>query len=216
LGKIDRLIRRLLPREDKFLLLFQKHAENLSTACVEIEKLFDATTEEARIKQVKVVEDLEHRGDEVTHEIFRELSLTFITPLDREDIAGLASALDNIMDNIDQAATLILLYQITDFDEAMRDLLDIIARSIRELNRAIPMLKDLRDSEAIREACVRVNLYENQADQVFHRALGRLFQNEKDAIRLIKRRELLAALESATDRCEDAAVMIENVLVKYA
>lgn len=214
--RIDRWIRLLLPREEKFLSLFVQDIENLGTAGRVLIQLLDATADSDRQRLVKEIEDLEHRGDEITHTVFHELGLTFITPLDREDIAGLASAIDNIMDNIDRAATCIQLYHISDFDEPIRDLADIIDRSISELRRAIPMLKDLRNAEPIREACVRVNAFENQADGVFHRALGRLFQEEVDAIRLIKKRELLAMLESATDRCEDAAVMIENVLVKYA
>ncbi len=213
--RVDRLIRNLLPREDKFLALFIQDVENLLLGSRTLCQVLDAKTDEERIHLVKEIESLEHRGDEITHTIFRELGLTFITPLDREDIAGLASSLDNIMDNLDRAATCIHLYQIIDFDEPMRDLTEIIERSAAELSRAIPLLRDLRNAERIREACVRVNAFENQADAIFHRALARLFQEEKDPIRLIKRRELLAMLESATDRCEDAAVLIENVLVKH-
>jgi predicted phosphate transport protein (TIGR00153 family) len=214
--RIDRWIRKLLPRDEKFLSLFIQDIENLTEASRALIELLNAPTEQERLRLVKVIEELEHRGDEFTHLIFRELGLTFITPLDREDIAGLASSLDDIMDNIDRAATCIQLYQIHEFDEPIRDLAGIIERSNGELRRAIPLLRDLRDSEPIREACVRVNAYENQADVIFHRALAKLFQEETDPIALIKKRELLAMLESATDRCEDAAVMIENVLVKYA
>jgi len=168
-----------------------------------------------RGRLVKEVERLEHSGDEITHQIFRELGLTFITPLDREDISGLATAFDNILDQIDRAATCIEIYRIMEFSDAVNDLAEVIQRSVGELQRAVPHLKDRRAPEAIREACVRINAYENQADAVFHRALGRLFQEETDAIHLIKERELLAMLEAATDRCEDAAVLIENVLIKY-
>lgn len=214
--RVDRWIRRLLPREDKFLAIFVQDVENLAAAGQSLVQLLGAPEGADRSRLVKEIEDFEHRGDEFTHTIFRELGLTFITPLDREDIAGLASALDDILDNIDRAATCSELYHMRNFDEPMRDLGDIIARSIGELRRAIPLLKDLRNAESIREACVRVNAYENQADGIFHRALARLFQEEQDPIQLIKRRELLAMLEAATDRCEDAAVMIENVLVKHA
>jgi uncharacterized protein len=214
--RVDRWIRALLPREDKFLSLFVQDVANLTRASRALCELLDATTEADRSRLVKEVESLEHRGDELTHQIFTELGTTFITPYDREDIAGLASSLDNIADSIDQAATCIHLYQIMEFDDSIRDLADIVERSIGELNRAIPLLRDLRHSDQIRESCVRVNAYENQADGIFHRALARLFQDEKDPIQLIKRRELVAMLEGATDRCEDAAVLIENVLVKYS
>ena len=213
--RIDRWIRKLLPREDKFLALFVQDIENLANAGRALVQLLATPTAAERSRWVKEIEAMEHRGDEYTHTIFRELGLTFITPLDREDIAGLASSLDNILDSIDRAATCTELYHIDTFDEPVRDLGDILERSIAELRRAIPLLKDFREIDAVREACVRVNAYENQADGVFHRALGRLFSDEKDPIQLIKKRELLAMLESATDRCEDAAVMIENVLVKH-
>ncbi len=213
--RVDRWIRALLPREDKFLELLKQDIENLAEACTVLQTLFDAD-EAGRAVICRRIEDFEHRGDEITHAIFRELGTTFITPLDREDIAGLASSLDDIMDNIDQAATCVQLYRITEFDEPVRQLAETIQHSVAELRLAIPLLRDLREAERIRDACMRVNTYENQADGIFHRALGQLFQEEGDAIRLIKRRELLAMLESATDRCEDAAVLIENVLVKYA
>ena len=214
--RLDRWIRKLLPREERFLKLFIEDVDNLVTASKALRSLLEAASEAERAKWVQEVEDLEHRGDELTHLIFRELGKTFITPLDREDIAGLASSLDDILDHIDRAATCIQLYRLTEFDDPVRDLAEIIEKSVAELHRAIPLLRDLRQTEPIRAACVRVNAYENQADAIFHRALGRIFQEEKDPIRLIKRRELLAMLESATDMCEKAAVLIENVLVKYA
>jgi uncharacterized protein len=211
---VDRWIRKLLPRTDTFLNLLIQDVENAAAACHVLRELLDAPTEADRGRLVQAIEDLEHRGDDLTHQIFTQLSLTFITTLDREDIGALASSLDDIVDNIDRAATAIRLYRITDFDVHVRDLCEIIERSVAELGRAIPLLRDLKELEVIRTACVRVNAYENEADKVFHRALGELFQDEKDPIRLIKRKELLAVLESATDRCEDVAVLIEGVLVK--
>ena len=213
---IDRLIRRLLPKTDTFLNLFVLDIENVAAGCRALRQLLNAESEPERDRLVRHIEDLEHKGDEFTHQIFTALSLSFITTLDREDIGALASALDNIMDNLDRAATVIRLYQITTFDDPVRDLAEIIEESVAELQRAIPLLRDLKDVERIREACVRVNGFENQADKIFHRALGRLFQEEKDPISLIKKKELLVVLESATDRCEDAAVLIESVLVKQA
>jgi uncharacterized protein len=214
--KIDAFIRKFLPRTDKFLNLFIQDAENITEACAALRALLDAKDEAERLRLLKTIENHEHIGDELTHQIFHELSLTFITTLDREDIGTLASALDDIVDNIDRAATAIHLYQIWEFDDPVRDLAEIIEKSVLELKIAIPLLKNLRDVDRLREACVRVNAYENQADQVFQRAVGRLFQEEKDPIQLIKKKELLATLESATDMCEDAAVLIENVLVKFS
>jgi hypothetical protein len=214
--RIDRFIRKLLPKTDTFLNIFVQDVENLADACKLLRELLNAEGEPDRERLVRQIEDLEHKGDEFTHAVFKALGLTFITTLDREDIGALASALDNILDNIDRAATAIRLYQIMSFDDPVRDLAEILEESVAELKRAIPLLRDFKDIERIREACVRINGYENQADKVFHRALGRLFQDEKDPIELIKKKELLSMLEAATDRCEDAAVLIENVLVKQA
>lgn len=213
---IDRWLRKLLPREDRFLGLFVQDVENIGEACGVLRAMLEAPGAEERRACARRVEDHEHRGDDFTHQIYRELSLTFITPLDREDIGSLASALDDILDHIDRAATCILLYNITEFGEPVRDLAEIIEKAVSELRRAIPLLHDLRHADKIKESCVRINAYENQADGVFHRALAHLFQEETDAIQLIKTRELLAMLESATDRCENAAVLIETILVKQA
>lgn len=212
--KIDRWIRKLLPRSEKFLVLFIENVENIARATHALRQLLEAQTEEHRARLVKEIEGYEHRGDELTHTIYHELSLTFITTLDREDIGLLASTLDDILDNIDRAANSILLYPITNFDDSVRDLAEIIERSVAELQRAFALMLDLRDIEHMREACVRINAFENEADRVFYRALAKLFHEEKDPIQLIKTKELLAVLESATDRCETVAVVIESVLVK--
>jgi uncharacterized protein Yka (UPF0111/DUF47 family) len=211
---IDRWIRKLLPRTEKFLGLFIADVENLMEACRALRELFDAPDEAARLRKVREIEELEHKGDEYTHTIFRELGMTFITTLDREDIGTLASALDDILDHIDRTATAIHLYRVSEFDPPMRELAEIIEESVVELKRAIPLLRDLQDVEHIRESILRINTFENQADDIFHAAIGRLFEQEKDPIQLIKKKDLLAMLESATDRCEDAAVLMENVLVK--
>lgn len=212
--RADRWIRKLLPREDRFLTLFVDDVENIAQACEALRTLIAAPEDAERGLLAKRIEDLEHRGDEITHTIYRELSLTFITALDREDIGTLATALDNIVDLVDRAATCTRLYDISEFGEAERDLAAIIEKSVGELKIAIPLLHDLKDADRIKAACVRINAYENQADEICHRALGRLFREEKDPIRLIKTRELLVMLEAATDRCEDAAAVLETVLVK--
>jgi hypothetical protein len=212
---IDRLIRRILPRTDTFLNLFVDDIENIAEATNALQRLIDAPTVEARDAIARTIEDLEHRGDEFTHAVFRQLGLTFITTIDREDIGRLASSLDNILDNVDQAATRIRLYEMASFDDAMRALVRIIHESVAELRRAMPLLRDLKNVGVLREACVRINAFENHADDVYHQALGRLFHEEKDPIQLIKRKDLLGILESATDRCEDAAVLIQDILVKH-
>ena len=215
--RLDHWIQKLLPKDDKFLALFEQSAVNLVEACKVLKNVLEAPSEEIRHQHAKTLKDIEHKGDEITHEIFKDLSTTFITPFDREDIGRLASSLDEILDLMDQAATCIVLYPINTFGDAVHFLADIIEKSVSELRRALPLLHNFRKNvEPLREACVRINAYENQAANVFHRAIARLFQEEMDPINLIKTKELLAMLESATDSCEDAAVLIENVLLKHA
>jgi predicted phosphate transport protein (TIGR00153 family) len=214
--RLDRLIRHLLPKANKFLELFERDVENLALCSGCLRRLFETTDPDAQRRLVREIEEFEHAGDEVTHDIFHELGSTFITPIDREDIGALASAMDNIADNMDRAATRLDLFELRVFPRFFVDLAVIIDEAVKELRIAIPLLNDMRDIDRIKEAYVRVNAYENQADLIFYRALESLFREEKDPIALMKKREVLELLETAVDACEDAAVLLENVLVKHA
>jgi len=214
--RLDGWIRRLVPRGDRFLSLFERDVRNLSDGTEALRTLFHSPDPNRQKELIRRIEEIEHIGDEITHEIFHRLSATFITPIDREDISALASALDNILDNIDRAATRVGLFEITVFPAYFSDLADVIEESVKELCIAIPLLNDMRDITRIREAYVRVNALENKADLIYTRSLEHLFREQKDPIRLMKERDVLELLESAVDACEDAAVLLENVLVKHA
>ena len=171
------------------------------------------TTREELFKQI---DKLENKGDEITHQIYLELGKNFITPFDREDIHSLATAIDDVADFIQGAANRMSLYRIDDFNEHIRKLAELILQASQDLEKAVRELKDLRNGRNIADSCIRINSVENQADYVFDRAVADLFLYETDAIRLIKYKEILAALETATDRCEDAANVMESILVKNA
>ena len=162
------------------------------------------------------IDELENKGDELTHQIYLELSKNFITPFDREDIAALASAIDDVADYIQGAANRMSLYRIDDLNEAILQLSDLILQGSIDMGKAVNELKDLKNVRSITDSCIRINSIENQADIIFDRAVADLFLYEKDAIRLIKYKEILAALETATDMCEDAANVMETILVKNA
>lgn len=164
----------------------------------------------------KHIDKLENKGDEITHQIYLELGKNFITPFDREDIHALATAIDDVADNIQGAANRMLLYRIDDLNEHIRKLSDLIYQASLDLEKAVRELKDIRNVRAIADSCIRINSVENQADFVFDRAVADLFLYETDAIRLIKYKEIYSALETATDRCEDAANVMESILVKNA
>jgi predicted phosphate transport protein (TIGR00153 family) len=213
---LNSIFQYFIPKDKKFFPLFQKDSENLIKLA---EKLVEAVNTEdltLRNELFKHIEDLEHTGDEITHQIHLELSKNFITPFDREDIHRLASALDDIADYIHGSASRMDLYQVTVITPPIKELANLILQACQDLNKAIHELRDLRNVRVIADSCVRINSIENQADYVFDKAVGELFMYEKDAVNLIKYKEVLSALENATDMCEDAANVMESILVKNA
>lgn len=213
--KFDKIIQFLLPKDDKFYNYFEQSTQNLLKAA-ELIKQLPNTTETQKQLVVRQIEDVEHRGDAITHEIFAELNKTFITPIDREDIHILASALDDILDNINGSAARFLLYKITDCPPIMSKLINILYASINELHRGIELVREWDKPELMREVLKKVNEYENEADAMFEMAVADLFENEKDPIKIIKLKEIYVGLETATDKCEDAANVLEGLLIKHA
>jgi hypothetical protein len=213
---LNSIFQYFIPKDKKFFPLFEKDSANLISLG---EKLVEAlnTDDLTRRKELfKEIEDLEHTGDEITHQIHLELSKNFITPFDREDIHRLASALDDIADYIHGSASRIDLYQVTEITPPIKELASLILQACQDLHKAIHELRDLKNVRIIADSCVRINSIENQADYVFDKAVSELFMYEKDAVKLIKYKEILSALEDATDMCEDAANVLESILVKNA
>jgi predicted phosphate transport protein (TIGR00153 family) len=212
---LDSMLRALLPKDDKFFQLLEQDVENLRIAAQTFKDLMQHTlSSEERAQKTRRLEELEHKGDELTHQIFRELGATFITPFDREDIHTLTSALDDILDYINGAATRIQLYKIKKVTVDQETLASMVAEAVDQLHKAIPLLRNLKNVQGIRECLVRVNSIENDADDLFERAIAALFDDCDDPIKLIKLKEVFVSLETATDRCEDAANVIESIIVK--
>jgi predicted phosphate transport protein (TIGR00153 family) len=206
----------LLPTDRKFFPLFEKAAANLEKGGKLIHHLMTISVPETRKMIIAEIEETEHKGDEITHEIFSELSKNFITPFDREDIFRLVSAIDDVLDYIHGSAKRIELYKINVFPSDMVKLAELIKQQTEELRRAVFELRNMRKMRDITDSLVRVNSIENHADDIFDHAVAWLFENETNAIELIKIKEVLAALETATDKCEDAANVIESIIVKMA
>ena len=204
----------LIPRETKFFEMFERSASNLVVAAGKLVDLFDDYCDvETKVKRIK---DLEHEGDAITHEVMRNLHSTFVTPIDREDIALLAHGMDDVMDFIDAAARTAFLYRISQPTPKARELAAIILRVTYKLNEIMPLLHDSKRFKRILEQCVEINSLENEADDVLHASLVELFDNNSDALEIIKWREIYDHLESATDRAEDVANVLEAVVLKYA
>jgi len=215
--RLDALLHALLPKEDKFFRMLEQDLENLRTAAQTFKELMrHSMASDERAQKIRKLEELEHRGDELTHKIFHELGATFITPFDREDIHVLTSVLDDILDYINGAATRIHLYKIKKVTVEQEQLASMVADAVEQLHSAIPLLRDLKNVQGIRECLVRVHSIENAADDLFERAIADLFDDCDDPIRLIKLKEVFVSLETATDKCEDAANVIESIIVKNA
>ena len=203
---------RILPTDHAFFDMFEKASQNIQVGAEILKDLLDNFID---IKEkARQIEEVEHKGDTITHDIVRKLNTTFITPIDREDILALASALDDIIDLIHAAATRIVLFKITESTPQAKALGFLILKSVRELNRGISLMRSKMNE--VYDHCVEVNSLENEADRVCRDAIAYLFEHEKDPITIIKWKEIYETLETATDRCEDAANVLEGVALKNA
>jgi predicted phosphate transport protein (TIGR00153 family) len=206
----------LIPQDKKFFPLFERASGNLLDVSKVLVEMVNASTAEKRRERIKEIERLEHVGDGVTHEIFHELSSNFITPFDREDIHQLVSCLDDIVDYIHGSAKRIELYKVESIPDNFIKLAELVLKGAEELHLAVKELRNMKNSAKIREACVKINSIENHADDIFDMSIARLFEEEKDAIKVIKLKEIYSALETATDKCEDAANTLSSIVIKYA
>jgi len=204
---------RLIPREESFFDLFEQLAGILLKAAG---FLVEATAHaETLPENAKRVERLEHDGDQVTHDIVARLNRTFITPIDREDIHQLASSLDDVLDLMEATTERFILYKIASAYPAAQQLAQVIQQQVKEIHGVIPKLRDLRH-ERIIEHCIEINRLENAGDRLLRDAMGALFDGAKDPLAVIKWRDIYTLLESATDRCEDVANVIEGIVLKNA
>lgn len=202
---------RLIPRDVKFFHMFAEMARNLGDGARLLKQTLDTFQDvDKRVQELKAIE---HRGDEMTHNILIKLNQTFITPFDREDIHLLASSLDDVLDFIFAAAYRLLNYKITQPSPSAKILACIILKQAEELATAVTLLG--KDSHVLKH-CVEVNRLENEADKVSREAIGRLFDGDHDPITLIKLKELLEALEEASDKAEDVADVLETIVLKSA
>lgn len=213
---LNAIFQYFVPKDKKFFPLFEMASANLINISDALLEAVNTNDIEHRNDLIKKIEVFEHKGDEITHQIFLELSKNFITPFDREDIHALATAIDDVADYVHGSANRMLLYNVKHVNEAVRKLAELINQGCKDIDKAIKELKDLKNIRNVTDSCVRINSMENQADYVFDMAVADLFKNETDAIELFKMKELLSAMETATDKCEDAANVMESIIVKHA
>jgi predicted phosphate transport protein (TIGR00153 family) len=200
----------LIPRDEKFFDEFNGLAEEIQKGSQMLCRMLMGST--ADLSQVSAIKDIEHTCDRVTHQIIGHLNSTFVTPLDREDIHALASRLDDVMDAVDAAASVMKLYKVDAVRPGARRLAEIIADSTDHITRAFAALEK---RTGVLELAARVKQLEHEADRVHQDAIVDLFDQEKDPIKVIKWKEILDFLEAATDRCEDVSNLLEGIVVKH-
>jgi len=206
----------LAPKNRVFYELFEKSADNVRQMGTLLTQVVRESDFDKRQTIIGQMEDVEHANDELTHSLFTELGRNFITPFDREDIHYLASALDDIADFIYASAKKVNFYRVNPNEIGIHKLSDIILLSTEQVLTAVRELRNMKNMRIITEALVKINSLENEADDIFDMSIERLFATEADAKEVIKKREIYQAMETATDKCEDAANVIESIIVKYA
>ena len=203
---------RLLPHDASFFSYFEQQGQKTVEGCRAFVAMVENPTDlDQRAERVK---QIEHECDEITHAVVAGLHKTFITPIDRNDIYRLITKMDDIMDMVEAAADRLALYDVKEMTKEVADLARCLVSGAEHVLGAVSGIRDLSKSQAILQHCIEVNRLENVADSILRGALARLFREEKDPIAVIKWKEIYETLESATDRCEDVANIIEGVLLE--
>jgi uncharacterized protein Yka (UPF0111/DUF47 family) len=205
-----------MPKNKIFYDLFEQVATTVHKMGTVLKQLVNEPDYDKRAALTSQLEDLEHVNDDHTHRIFTELGRNFITPFDREDIHTLASALDDIADYMFATAKKINFYRVNPNDSGIQKMAELMEQASIHIETAVKELRNMKNLRAITEALVKVNSIENQADDIFDLSIEKLFNQENDFKEVIKKREIYQVMEIATDKCEDAANVIESIIVKYA
>ncbi len=208
------MLKFLVPREHQFFEMFDQQAacavEGAVTFVEMLEHFGDAPAKVRRLREI------EHRGDDLTHSAIEKLHKTFITPFDRDQIHDLISGLDDIIDLTDSAARRMMMYGVTEPTPELLEMARVLHHATLEVAKAVSGLRNLKHAEAIKQSCIEINKLENDGDALRDAVVARLFREEKDAIVLIKWRELYEEVETAIDLCEDVADVIEGVVLENA
>ena len=205
------LLQRFLPREQGFFDLFAQQAENINAGAVALLKMLSQYT--GVPEQVQSIKAIEHNGDEIAHNLLTKLNQTFVTPLDREDIHELCSRLDDVIDLIDAAASRFVLYRVNSVREGTVDLVKVLVAASAEVTSAV---QALGTPEKAMRHCIEINRYENDSDRICRTLIAKLFDEEKDPVQIIKWKEIFEVIETAVDKCEDVANVIEGIVIKSA
>jgi len=197
-----------------FYQWFEDAANNMLEASVALKELcYDFSDPHAAASRIH---DYEHRGDEIGHRIYEQLNKSFVTPLDREDIISLYSAIDNVTDLVHSAADMMDVYKIEAVTPTAKELADCIVGCAEEVVKSVPHLRKRGELQMIQASVIQINSFENRADDLLRDGLGELFSHPEDVIHIIKWRDIYAEMEEATDRAEDIADVLRGLVIKNA
>ena len=205
----------LVPKDKKFFPLFEQASTNLVQLASHLHEAVNLPLKE-REELFQKIDELEQKGEDITRQTNLELSRNFITPFDREDIHSLITSIDNVADNLQGAASRMRLYHVDKITKSIRKLTEINLEACQLINVGIKELKDMKDHKAIKDTCKKINKLESKADSVFDKAVADIFENETDVKNIIKYKEVLSVLETATDKCKGVAGVLESISVKHS
>jgi len=210
-------ISRLMPREGRFFSLFDQHAKLIVEGAVALADVLRHYEDlKDRTHGIKLIEDAEHAADRITHDTVQLLHTTFVTPFDRDDIHRLISRMDDVLDLIQDTGESLVLYDIQRITNEARQLSELLLRCAERVQSAVGLMASMADAPAILKICQEIDHLESEADKVMRQAISDLFRNEQDVRQLIKLKAVYEALESATDKCQDVANVIESVVLENA
>lgn len=213
---LNSLLKFFQPKDRVFFNLFENVVDTVDIMAKKLREVVHEPDFSKRATIIAQIEVLEHDNDDFTHQIFQELGRNFITPFDREDIHYLATALDDIADYINASAKKINFYKVNPQEQGIQKLAECIELGTEAIKSAVKELRTMKNVSNITNALVKANSLENQADDIYDMSIERLFATENDAKEVIKKREIYQVMETATDKCEDAANVIESIVIKYA
>ena len=212
---INSIFQFLVPKDKKFFPLFEQASANLVQLASILHEAVNLPLKE-RDELFLKIDELEQKGEDITRLTNLELSRNFITPFDREDIYSLITAIDNVADNLHGASSRMKLYQVEKITKSIRKLTEINLEACQLIDNAVKELRDLKKLKSITAACAKINKLEAKSDDVYNKAVADLFENETDAKNIIKYKEVLSVLETATDKCKGVASVLESITVKHS
>jgi uncharacterized protein len=216
MAKVDALIRWLMPKEERFHVLFDQDTANLVQAAHLFAEFARADLPTRRLRMGEMRE-LEHQGDTITRQIFDALNSSFITPFDREDIRSLATDLDDVLDYIEGVAQQLINFELAESPEELREFAEILVEMAAELERATELIWNLARNRELQQAIVRISDLENRADVLYNKVIADLFRpNGRDPLQILKWKEIYEGLENACDQCKDYTHVVGNIIVKHA